>query len=113
MSDSIAVADQLFPLSCELHLFVTNLQKPRLADGKWAGAVRQRCQELSEKVSAARASVEGQRRALRLSLERISGHLHAYAQELEENRNITRLKETYRSLTQGYYDTRHELHEPN
>jgi dolichol kinase len=109
MSESIAVADQLFPLSCELHRFVTNLQKPRLADGKWAGSVRQRCQELSEKVSAARASVEEQSRALRLSLERISSHLRAYAQELEENRNISRLKETYRSLSQGYELLRVEL----
>jgi len=109
MPESVVIADQLFPLSMELHRFVTNLQKPRLSDGKWAGTVRQRCQELSQKVALARTSVAEQRRALVLSLERISGHLHAYAQELEENRNIARLKETYRSLAKGYELLRVEL----
>ncbi len=109
MPESVAIADQLFPLGWELHQFVTNLQRPRLADGKWAGVVRQRCQELSRKVAVARASVQEQRQALRLSLDRISGHLHAYAQELEENRNIAQLKETYRSLAKGYELLRVEL----
>ena len=109
MSESLAIANDLFPLSRELHRFVTNLQKPRLADGNWAGAMRLRCQELSEKVSEARASVADHRRTLHLSLERVARHLRAYALELEENRNVARLKETYHSLTQGYELLRVEL----
>ena len=109
MSESLTLTDDLFPLSGELHRFVTRLQKPRLADRGWAGAMRIQCQELSRKVTAARASVDEHRRTLRLSMERISRHLRAYAQELEGSRNIAHLKETYRSLTQGYELLRVEL----
>jgi dolichol kinase len=109
MTESLTITDSLFPLSRELHRFVTNLQKPRITDGKWAAAARVRCQELSDRASAAMTSVAEHRRALRLSLERISGNLRAYAQELEESRNVARLRETYRSLTQGYELLRVEL----
>lgn len=109
MMETLAIRDGLFPLSYELHLFVTNLQKPRLADGKWAEAVRLRCQELGEKVTSARECVADHRRTLCLSLERISRNLRAYSLELEESRNGVRLRETYRSLTQGYELLRVEL----
>lgn len=109
MMETLAIRDGLFPLSYELHRFVTNLQKPRLADGKWAEAVRLRCQELGEKVTSARECVADHRRTLCLSLERISRNLRAYSLELEESRNGVRLRETYRSLTQGYELLRVEL----
>ncbi len=109
MTETLAISNDLFPLTRELHQFVTYLQRPKVADGKWAEAVGLKCHELSEKVASARQCVEDHRRTLCLSLERISGNLRAYALEIEESRNVIRLKETYQSLAQGYELLRVEL----
>ena len=109
MNDTPVIADRLLPLSSELYRFVTRLQKPRLADGKLNEAVRLKCHELREKIASVREYAADHRRAFSVPLERISRSLGAYAQELEESRNVVRLREAYRSLAQGYELLRVEL----
>lgn len=109
MIESPALADRLLWVCHELHPFFTHLQKPRLADGKWADAARRRCRELSEKVASLKESVAEHQKALDRALEGISRNLRGYAHELEESRNAQRLREMYQSLAQGYELLRVEL----
>lgn len=103
MPGELSIDDGLATLADDIYQFVTMVERPRLADTAWGGAVRERCHVLCERVAEARQAF-ARSRVTATALEKIAENLRACSGVLAQRPSVARLREAVRRVTEDYED---------
>jgi dolichol kinase len=96
-------------VALDVHVLLTQLQKPRIAQPDWARRMLEQCRDLSARVREARESDTPRRKTAREAMDRLSASLSAYAAELAERPTVARMKQFAHRLSVDYEELRAEL----
>ncbi len=100
--DELGAAESLDTMARALYGFVNKVEKPRLKDKSWSDKVRERCTELMESVSEARASLTGTQEKISGLVDELMETLKKFSHELSHGENAARIKELRRQLARHY-----------
>lgn len=102
LATEIQLNEQLAAVADELWRFLSQVQRPKLADAAWVRSVEERSRCLMAQVATLRDAVQARRDALAPTLDRLSDSLRSFRQQVSDADTAAAMRRAAASLSESY-----------